>query len=145
MLSLPLPARETDAILLPQSMARPSPTPRSLALARSIRSDPDLEATAPVAVGVAGIEALQVDLMPAPGASVCEVSFGAPEVLTENDHSWRGLDLKRGHRTRLYLLDLPEGSSTRILPIAIVAPEAGFERVMEATTPVVDSVEFRTG
>jgi hypothetical protein len=98
-----------------------------------------------VAVGVAGIEALQVDVMAAPGASVCEVSFGAPEVLTENDHSWWGLDLKRGHRTRLYLLDLPEGSSTRILAIAIVAPEACFERVMEAATPIVDSVELHRG
>jgi hypothetical protein len=31
---------------------------------------------------------------------------------------------------RLYLIDMPEGSSMRILAIAIVAPEARFDAVM---------------
>lgn len=41
------------------------------ALARSIRSDPDLEATAPVAVTIGGAPALQIDVMLAPRASSC--------------------------------------------------------------------------
>lgn len=32
--------------------------------------------------------------------------------------------------------------SRRILAIAIVAPEARFERVLEAAAPVLDSIEF---
>jgi hypothetical protein len=45
---------------------------------------------------------------------------------------------------RLYLLDVPDGSSIRILAIAIVAREARFDRVIEAATPILDSVELRT-
>jgi len=106
------------------------------ALARTIRSDPDLEATSPVAVRVAGIEALRMDVVAATGASVCGVA-GTPQVVTET-----GLD--HGERMRLYLLDLPEGLSARILAIAIVAHDGRFERVLEAAAPIVDSFEFRT-
>jgi hypothetical protein len=45
---------------------------------------------------------------------------------------------------RLYLLDIPEGSATRILAIAIVAPEARFDAVMAAAAPVLDSIEVHT-
>jgi hypothetical protein len=115
---------------------REGPAPADAeALARSIRSDPELEATSPVAVRVGGIEALRMDVVAATGASVCDVA-GTPLVLTET-----GLD--RGHRMRLYLLDLP-GGSARILAIAIVAPEPRFERVVDAAAPIVDSFEFRT-
>jgi len=111
------------------------------ALARSIRSDPDLEATEPVAVSVGGIEALRMDVVAATGASVCEEG-PAPQVVTPNDHDWYGVFLKHGERMRLYLLDLPEGLSARILAIAISAPEADFEHVVEAAEPIVDSLEF---
>ena len=47
------------------------------ALARSIRSDPDLEATEPVAVNVERVEALRMDVAAAPGASVCDIE-GTP-------------------------------------------------------------------
>jgi len=119
------------------------------ALARSIRSDPDLEATEPVAVSIGGIEALQMDVVIAPGASVCE-EFGQPQVLApapsagpNGDLGWTGVGLEHGHRIRLYLLDLPEGMSARTLAIAISAPEPDFERVMEAAAPVLDSIEFQ--
>jgi hypothetical protein len=113
------------------------------ALARTIRSDPDLEATAPMAVSVGGVEALRMDVIAATGASVCD-AWGGPQVVTPNDHDleWRGVALKHGHRMRLYLLDLPEGLSARILAIAIVAPEARFERVAEAAAPILASFEF---
>ena len=47
-----------------------------------------------------------------------------------------------GDRMRLYLFDVPGGSSMRILAIAIVAPEARFERAVEAAALVVESLEF---
>jgi hypothetical protein len=124
---------------------RQGPAPADAeALARTIRSDPDFEATAPVTVGVGGIEALQMDVVSAAGASVCETE-GSPEVLTLDDRDWRGLGLSQGDRMRLYLLDLPGGSSARILAIAFVAPEASFETVLEEAPRILDSFEFHTG
>ena len=117
------------------------------ALARSIQSDPDLEATAPVAVVVGGSAGLQMDVTLAPGASVCEV-IPSTQVLTQDDgHTGPGppgLNLDQGSRMRLYLLDLPEGLATRILAIVVVAPEARFEAVLEAATPIIESIEFHT-
>jgi hypothetical protein len=118
------------------------------ALARSIRSDPDLEATEPVAVSIGGIDALRMDVVAATGASVCgegghpQVLAPAPSAGPNGDLGWIGVGLRHGDRMRLYLLDLPEGMSARILAIAISAPEPDFERVMEAAAPVLDSIEF---
>jgi hypothetical protein len=47
---------------------------------------------------------------------------------------------------RLYLLDLPEGSSARILAIAFVAPEASFETTLEEEEArIMGSFEFHAG
>lgn len=105
------------------------------ALARRLRSDPDLEATEPLAVSVAGREALRMDVVTAPGASVCG---GTTRVVSARE----GVALSQGSRMRLYMFDLPDGSSARILAIAIVAPEADFERVLAAAAPIVASFEF---
>jgi len=120
------------------------------ALAQIVRSNPDLEATVPVAVSVGGIDALRLDVSAARGATVC------PSVLVRDSAGGfggqggipvvsrpQGAALDRGQRMRLYLVDLPEGSA-RTLAIAIVGPEADFERVVEAAAPIVDSFEFRT-
>ncbi len=121
------------------------------ALAESIRSDPDLGATAPVAVSATGAEALMMDVVIAAGASVpfCENQVGGvlSLVLDQNaEQSFDGAGHATGHATgermRLYLFDVPEGSSFRVLAIAIIAPESRFESVVEAAAPVVDSVEF---
>lgn len=104
------------------------------ALVRSIRSNPDLEATDPVAVSVGGIDALLMDVV-APGQ--LEVGDCMPIVL---EHLWLGHD----GRMRLYLLDLPDGMSARILAIAISALDTEFEHVVEAATPVLDSFEFHS-
>lgn len=121
---------------------RKGPAPADAeALVRSIRSDPDLEATAPVAVSVGDIDAVRMDVTPTPGASVCE-EYPAPLVLAPDEGA--GVTLEQGSRTRLYLLDAPEGSSIRTLAIAINAPERDFEHVMEAAAPIVDSFEFHT-
>jgi hypothetical protein len=112
------------------------------ALAASIGSDPDLEATSPVDVNVGGAVGLQMDVTLAPGASVCETYPSVLVLTPDDDGHWRGVPLDQGSRMRLYLLDLPEGSATRILAIAIVAPEARFDAVLEAAAPVIESIEF---
>lgn len=113
---------------------QPGPVPADAeALARSIRSDPDLEATAPVAVGVGGVDALRMDVALAPGAG-CGEYDGAPAVV---EKYW----LSHGGRMRLYLLDLP-GGSARTLAIQIVAAAPNFEQVVEAAAPIIDSIEF---
>ena len=103
------------------------------ALVRSIRSNPDLEASTPVAARVGGIDAVQMDVV---ALRQPEVGERLSMVL---DGVWAGED-----RMRLYLLDLPEGMSARILAIAIVAQESEFERVVNAAEPVLDSFEFHT-
>lgn len=110
------------------------------ALVESLRSDADLEATAPVAVSVGGAEALMMDVVIAAGASVCDDVFlrglARPTQVVE------GLPLAAGDRMRLYVVDVPSGLSMRTLAIAVVAPESRFESAVEAAAPVVDSIEF---
>ena len=104
------------------------------ALARSIRSNPDLEATDPVTVTVGGSNALRMDVV-APGQ---EVGGCTPVVLED-------LSLLQGEsRMRVYLIDLPEGMSARVLAIAITAHESMFDDVLEAAAPVLDSLEIHT-
>jgi hypothetical protein len=131
------------------------PSPADVeALAESIRSDPDLGATAPVAVSTTGAEGLMMDVVIAAAASVpfCENQVGGQGILSlvldrEAEQSSDGAGHATGHasgeRMRLYLFDVPEGSSIRLLAIAIVAPESRFESLVEAAAPVVDSVEFQ--
>lgn len=112
-------------------------------LARSIRSDPDFEATAPVAVTIGGIPALQMDVLLAPGASSCpgaeHGTSGETPLLLERAPFVAAPDV--GDRARLYLLDLP-GGSARVLAIAVITDEDSFETVLEFAAPVVDSIEF---
>jgi hypothetical protein len=102
------------------------------ALAESIRSNADLEATAPMAESVGGVDALRMDVV---ASRRTEVGECMPLVL---DRLWVGEDTPM----RLYLLDLPEGMSARTMAIAIVALDSEFERVVKAATPVLDSFEF---
>ena len=101
------------------------------AFVQSIRSNPDLEATAPVAASVGGIDALRMDVV---ARGQLEVGDCPPMVL---ERLWAGQD-----RMRLYVLDLPEGMSARILAIAISARDSEFEHVVDAATPILDSFEF---
>lgn len=109
------------------------PATDAQALAESIRSDPDLEATAPVAVSVGGVEALRLDVATAPRASFCE---GFPGALVVT-----GAAVDEVTRMRLYLLDLP-GGSPRVLAIAITGPAENFDEVMNEESPIVASFEF---
>jgi hypothetical protein len=124
------------------------------ALAESIRSDLGLEATTPVAVSVGGYEGLMMDVKIAAGASLCwNVTRGGDptgdpgvlyplvgsgtETLTGDGHL-RGQ--ASGDRLRLYLADVPATSGMQWLAVAIVAPEAHFERAVAAAVPLVDSI-----
>jgi hypothetical protein len=119
------------------------------ALAEVIRSDPGLGASPPVVVSVGGADALMVDMAITAGASVsfCETGPGILSLVVDQSAELRvdsGVATGRatGDRMRLYLFDMPEGSSMRILAMAIVAPEARFESLVEAALPVIDSVEL---
>lgn len=107
------------------------------ALARHLESDPDLQVAAPVAVSLGGVEGLQMDVVLAPQASECPVLRPAGDSSTR-----RAANLDLSTRMRLYLVDLPEGSASRIMAIAVVAPEARFDSVLAAATPIIDSIEF---
>lgn len=114
---------------------QPGPTPADAeALAASIRSDPDVEATEPDPVRIAGVAGLQMDVAPASGASICDRA-DEPMLFTD-------VSLWSRHRHRLYLLDVP--GSSRILAIDVFGPDRRFERLVEGAAPVLNSFEFRT-
>jgi hypothetical protein len=125
-----------------------SPT-NAAAMAESLRSDPAFGASAPVVVNLGGVEGVLIDVAVANGTTVCARDTGsdilssvlnrlAPQRVTDGVVRGRAT----GEVMRLYLFDAPEGSSMRVLAIAIVAPAASFERAVQAAAPVVDSVEF---
>src|SRR4029079_17833956 len=114
----------------PGCVEGPAPT-NAEALAQSIQSDPDLEVTTPVAVTIGGTSALQMDVLVAPGASPC------PWPLEDTRISRESL-------TRLYLVDLPGGSTARVLALAISADDDSFQTVFEYAAPILDSIEFHT-
>lgn len=120
------------------------------ALAESIRSHPSIEATAPMVVNVGGAEALMMDVKIAAGTTIymlrdvhgdlCRAGILSP-VLGLAPGGPSG-NQATGDWMRVYLVDAPEGSSMRTLGIAIVAPEARFQRVMEAAAPILNSITF---
>lgn len=118
--------------------------PSAEELVQAIRSNPDLEATVPVTERVGGVDALRMDAVAAPGASIAPCGgVGVPVVSVPGRGAWGGVGL--GVLGRLYVLDLP-GGSARTLAILITAPDASlFERAVEAAAPVLDSFEFHTG
>jgi hypothetical protein len=103
------------------------------ALAESIRSDPELQATDPVAVGAAGAEGLMMDVVSRVGAGAgCGNLLGDGLLLDYESVGWGN-----GPR-RLYLFDAPEESSMRLLAIAISVPESHFDRAVEWAGPIVE-------
>jgi hypothetical protein len=122
---------------------RPTPADAD-ALARAVRSDPALDVTTPVDVSVGGVEGLRIDVAQAPGGRLC-TSWGIAQVLTTVGGERRGeVALEEGSRMRLYLLDVPDGSGTWLMAIAVVAPEARFAAVIESAAPIIESVEFHS-
>jgi Tol biopolymer transport system component len=128
----PLPPENCDSLRVPPSAEE---------LVQAIRSNPDLDATAPVSERVGGIDALRMDVVAAPGASVgpCTADESV-DVVYVPGRPWGNVGLSE--LGRLYVLDLP-GGSARTLAIWIVAPEeAVFEQALEATAPLLESFEF---
>lgn len=135
---------------------RPSPVD-SGTLAESILSDSGIEATDPVAVSTGGAEGFMIDVKIEPGATVCIASDDAGNPLTSvltplfdfdqgevvSDGFIAGV--ATGDRMRLYLFDVPEGSSLGVLAIAIAAPESSFQRAVETAAPIIDTIELPTG
>ena len=113
------------------------------ALAESIRSDPDIESSEPVSVRISGIEALQMDVAPARGASICD-SGNEPLLFSGEGPSCcsdrPSVSLWHRHQYRLYLLDVP--GSGRILAVQIFGFDEDFERLVESAAPILDSFEF---
>lgn len=143
-----------DPVLVGDCQPGPDPADAA-ALAESIRSNPGLGATAPVAVRVGGAEALMMDVVIAAGTTITVPANAQGDlcwdgvlslVFDQNAAMYTGNGVLTGQATgdwmRLYLFDAPEGSSMRILAIAIVAPESTFERAVEAAAPVLESIEF---
>ncbi len=114
------------------------------ALARSIRSDPDFDATAPAAVTIGGLSALRMDVVLAPEASSC--SWSEPEAsgpsLGSSPLLMEHAPFSRLNRARLYLLDLPEGSKARVLALATITDDDSFETVLRSAAPILGSIEF---
>lgn len=118
------------------------------ALAARIGSDPDIEATEPIPVDIAGIEALQMDVAPAPGASICArghwpllFTSDEPSLFTDIGLGNRASYIRDDEGVRVYLLDVPAGSS-RVLAIVVFGSHGSFESMVEAAALVLDSLEF---
>jgi hypothetical protein len=114
--------------------------PSAEELAQAIGSNPDLETTVPVTERVGGIDALRLDVVAAPGASVGPCGAADVDVVYVSGRPWGGVG--GGDLGRLYLLDLPRGSA-RTLAILITAPSKGlFEYALQAAARVLDSFEL---
>lgn len=117
--------------------------PSAEELVQAIRSNPDLEATAPVIERVGGIDALRMDVVAAPGASLgpcVHPDANSVDVVSVPGRPWGSVGL--GDLGRLYVLDLP-GGSARTLAIWITAPDAAvFEQALDGAGPLLDSFEF---
>jgi hypothetical protein len=81
-------------------------------------------ATDPVSVSIGDFAALAID---GRGAAECGVA-----------QIWLGT----GKPVRFYLIDLPDGSSVRTLAITVIAEGVPLNSVIEATTPIIESIEF---
>ena len=104
----------------------PAPTDAE-ALARTIMADPDIEATEPVPVRIAGIDWLQIDVTKY--SSLCAWT---PDALV-----W----FQGGGQIRLYIVDYP-GESAKVLTFAFVALPDEWEDAIDDIVPILDSIQF---
>lgn len=97
------------------------------ALARTIMTDPDIDATAPVPVRIAGIDGLQIDV--AKSGALCAWT---PDALGP---------FQGGGKIRLYIVDYP-GESAEVLTFAVLAPPGDWDDAIANIAPTVDSIQF---
>jgi hypothetical protein len=79
-----------------------------------------------------------MDVLLAPDATECpfeltNISGTAPLLVKQTP-------IYEEQLVRLYLIDLPEGASARVL--AVVIPSADVEGALELAAPIVDSIAF---
>ena len=98
-------------------------------LAETIASNPALGATDPVAVRIGGVPAVQIDM-----SNGLDDTCKPPEKVEAPNAS--------GTRVRLYLVDLPSGSTGRILALMFISREESFDRLVEVATPLVDTIQI---
>jgi hypothetical protein len=111
-------------------------------VARSILALPDIEATEPVPVRIAGTEGLQMDVTSS-GRNDCLAPSMWMNDLLADYVDWR---------MRVYLVEYPEsaeppdsGWRPRVLAITVIASQNDFEDVHEQATPILDSLAFQPG
>lgn len=112
------------------------------ALVSDIRSDLDLVATAAAEVSIGGFAGVQLDVTLAAGASACPEQRKGSEPNPGDRTRGTGFQLELGSRMRLYLADVPDGTTVRTLAIAVVAPDARFDTVLATTEPIIGSIEW---
>ena len=111
-----LPDGSSIDIVVNPSPEEPCKAPASIpasaeTMIQVIRSNPDLEATAPVVERVGGIEAQRLDVAAVPGASTC--IDGTVPLLSVPGQPWG--DIAHGERVRLYVLDLTKGHARSLV------------------------------
>jgi hypothetical protein len=115
-------------------------------MAARVGGDPDIRASDPIPVRISGTDGVQMDVAGADGASQC-VQLGEPglfKVAGTPSGDWGAyLGLNSRWRYRLYLLDVP--GSSQIVAILVFAHDRQFDAVMQAATPVLDSIHLRSG
>jgi hypothetical protein len=114
--------------------------PDAEALARSIRSNPNFEATAPEPVTVAGTSGLQMDVKLKPGANLC--SYSEPELSGQSAMLFNDAAFIVYNRAHVILLDLPAGSEAQVLALVTISDEDSMDAVLSYAAPVVDSIEI---
>jgi hypothetical protein len=116
-----------------------------------------VQANAPKAVSVGGVEGVVMDVEIAAGTPITvpvnpeNGGICFPQVLgllVDADAPAYQYDniltaAASGQWMRLYLLDMPDGSPTHVLAIAIIASESDFDRAVKEAAPLMDSIEFR--
>jgi hypothetical protein len=111
------------------------------AVADHILADPDVASSQPRQVRIAGVNALELDVALAAGAiEDCNGDTSLP-ITSDPRHPSKFAVLGDDQSHRIYLLDVPTGS-TQVLAIVVSAANADFGRVIEAAGPVLDSILF---
>jgi len=128
------------------------------ALVEAIQADTGVEATDPVPVTVGPYEGQMLDVKLPAGSTVCwnvddkGNDSDNPGILYPLVDRNSGFDIGGGHGKgkatgewiRLYVFDVPATSGMQWLVISVVAPEATFQRAVDAAQPVVDSIQINS-
>ena len=127
--------------------AADGPAESANALAESVQSNRNLNATRPVPTRIGAIDGIRMDVtMAEGGAAPCEGGWLADEAALvvlprPGEKPIQAFGAEAGHRTRLYLFDLPGKPAT--VAIMVSAPEADFEETLDLTAPIMESFEVQ--